>query len=647
MIYNIHYDVCAFIISILTAVCVLTTKDIARRENRVFLGLVLNGLISAIFDIASAVADSYPHSVPYPVLSGLSFIFLMVHNSVAMLFYLYIHLTNGRQIRFNLNRPQPYMIPWFVSMVVLFLNPFLGWVYYFDENLVYRHGPMFFVLYGSALIYIIMATIDVIRYAKATPWKRKILLLAFVVSALITVFLQIAIPKLLIELFIQSLIYLGILVSIDDEDATYDLVTRVYNRKTFLEDTQVRLSSGLEFDIIILKLTNLDYYRSSMGIETMNEVTYEIAHWLDGLDNAAKVYDLESGVFVFRTETQDEVLTEALRDILNEQFQLDWIHDELAIQFNVQIAVVHIPGDVDTLEQIVNLIDRQYVSTGRTRILEANEFESFRREAEVEVAIRKAIENKLFKVYYQPIWDSGTGMIHSAEALIRLIDDELGYISPEEFIRIAEHNGTIIQIGEIVFEEVCRFIRDENIESLGMEFIEVNLSAVQCMQHDLADYIMGTIDRFGIDASQINLEITESVAVQNEEQLRRSMKQMRTRGISFSMDDFGTGYSNLHKVFSMGYDIVKIDKSILWAADEDFSARVLLESTIQMIKDMDCRIVVEGVETADHCNTLKHLGVDFCQGFFFSRALAEEEFIKYVSDYNKVSVENRLSANSL
>lgn len=636
MLYNIHYDVCAVIISVVTVVCVLTTKDIRRRENRVFLSIVINGLISGIFDIASAYADSYPTTLPFFLLSGFSFMYLLVHACVAMQFYIYIMLISGKNIRFDLKHPAPWMIPWIASMIVILLNPVFNWVYYFDENLKYRHGPMMAVLYLSALFYIGIAIMYMIRYGKSALWKRKVLLLSFGLSALFTVVLQLIFRNLLIELFFQSVIYLGILVSIDDEDATYDLVTRVYNRKTFLEDTQIRMVSGNRFDIIVLKLLNIDYYRSSMGIEVINEITYEMAHWLDSLDNAAKIYDLESGVFAFRTDTQDEVLTEALRDILNEKFQLDWIHGELALQFNVQIAIVHIPDDVDTIEQLVSLIDRQYSVGGRTRIVEANEFESFKRENDVENAIRKAIDNKRFKVHYQPILDSATGKIHSAEALARLVDDDIGYISPEEFIRVAEHNGTIITIGEIIFEEVCRFIRQCDIESLGMEFIEVNLSAVQCMQHDLAEYILDTVSNYGIDGSQINFEVTESVAVQNEEVLLRSMNKMREYGVTFSMDDFGTGYSNLQKIFSMGYDIVKIDKSILWASDEDFSARVLLESTIQMIKDMDRRIVVEGVETKEHLDILTDLGVDFLQGFYFSRPLAEDEFIEFVRKYNGV-----------
>ena len=634
MLFNIHYDICVVIISILTATCILLTKDVARRENRAFLVIVLNGLLSGIFDIASAVADSYPTQVPYIVLSGLTFMYLLLHNTQAILFFYYVRLICGEERRLRLKHLPAYSIPWIINLIVLGLNPFFHWVYYFDENLVYCHGPALNVLYLTSGYYVVVSFIYLLQHGMALQWKRRMLLFAFMLSICLAVAIQALFPTMLLELFIQSLVFLGILVSIADEDATYDLVTRVYNRKTFLEDTQVRMISGNKFDIIVLKLANIDYFRSSMGIETINEVTYEIAHWLDSLDKAAKVYDLESGVFAFRTETQDEVLTGALRDILNEQFQLDWIHHGLALSFNVQIAVVHIPKDVDTIERLVGLIDRQYASTGRTRILEANEFESFKREAEVEQAIRRAIDNRSFKIHYQPIWDSGTGLIHSAEALIRLIDDELGFISPEEFIRIAEHNGTIITIGEIVFEEVCRFIRDRDLDSLGMEFIEVNLSAVQCMQKDLPRYIIGTIKDYGVDGSQINLEVTESFAVQSEELLRHSMEVMRQEGITFSMDDFGTGYSNLQKMFSMGYDIVKIDKSILWAADEDFSARVLLESTIQMIKDMDRRIVVEGVETAEHRDMLKSLGVDFCQGFFFSRALAEEEFVDYVKNFN-------------
>ena len=297
MLYNIHYDVCAVVISVLTVICVLTTKDVQRRENRVFLLIVLNGLLSGIFDIASAVATSYPWQVPYFVLSGLNFCYLTLHSCVAVLFYMYICLTNGKDIRFSLRRPAPFMLPWLCVIVVMVLNPFLNWVYYFDDQRRYWHGPMLVVLYFSATAYIIMAVFHVIRFGKAAPWKRKLLLLAFVSSAMLTVVVQILFPKILIELFFQAVIYLGILVSIDDEDATYDLVTRVYNRKTFLEDTQVRMQNGMRFDIIVLKLLNLDYYRNSVGIEVMNEVTYDVAHWLDGLDNAAKVYDLESGVF--------------------------------------------------------------------------------------------------------------------------------------------------------------------------------------------------------------------------------------------------------------------------------------------------------------------------------------------------------------
>ena len=207
MIYNIHYDVCSIAISILTVICVLTTKDIERQENKAFLLIVMNGLLSGIFDIASAVANSFPAEFPRFTLEGLNFMYLVLHACVAMQFYIYIRLNGGRDIRFDLRHPSPYMIPLAITLAVMLLNPFLHWVYYFDENLRYCHGPMIYWMYASGGIYILMAFLDVAHYRKTTPWKRKALLLAFIAAGLLTVVIQMMFPNILIELFMQSVVF--------------------------------------------------------------------------------------------------------------------------------------------------------------------------------------------------------------------------------------------------------------------------------------------------------------------------------------------------------------------------------------------------------------------------------------------------------
>ena len=143
---------------------------------------------------------------------------------------------------------------------------------------------------------------------------------------------------------------------------------------------------------------------------------------------------------------------------------------------------------------------------------------------------------------------------------------------------------------------------------LGMECINVNLSVVQCMQDKFVERIRGIVDSYGISKSLINFEITESVSASDYELLSKVITSLKENGFQFSMDDYGTGYSNMHSLFSLSFDIVKIDKSILWDAENSELGEIILESCIHMIKQMKRKILVEGVETKKHVEKLKKLG---------------------------------------
>ena len=228
----------------------------------------------------------------------------------------------------------------------------------------------------------------------------------------------------------------------------------------------------------------------------------------------------------------------------------------------------------------------------------------------------------------------------SAEALCRLIDDEFGYIPPDEFIPVAERNGSILEIGRIVFEEACRFYQEGRLRQLGIEYIEVNLSVVQCMSRELEKVFDNVLSKYSIDASRINLEITESATAENQELLFDTIETLKQRGFNFSLDDYGTGYSNIAYMYEMPFSIIKIDKSILWKALHPTSgtgsknAVIYLENTIRMLKAMDYKILVEGVETMEQKLLLEELGVDYMQGFYFSKPVRKDVFTDYVKVVN-------------
>ena len=286
--------------------------------------------------------------------------------------------------------------------------------------------------------------------------------------------------------------------------------------------------------------------------------------------------------------------------------------------------------ETQTMEQAISKVKHM----GKGRFLEVDEdvTNDMHRSLAIEQALIAAVEKGRFEVHYQPILDTHTKRFHSMEALARLNVFGYGYVSPEEFILIAERNGTILQIGLIVLEEVCRFISQYDLIEKGIEFIEVNLSVVQCMQDTICRDIQAILKKYDIPPSMINLEITESAAADSEEKLIRNMARMSLSDITFSLDDYGSGFSNINYIVVLPFSIVKLDKYIVWAAMKNVTSRTILEHTVAMFKASHLKVVAEGIEDIEMAKVITNMGVDYLQGFHFSRPVPKEQVVLCLED---------------
>lgn len=248
-----------------------------------------------------------------------------------------------------------------------------------------------------------------------------------------------------------------------------------------------------------------------------------------------------------------------------------------------------------------------------------------------EYAVKKAIEERSIDVYYQPIYSNAKKRYISAEALVRIRDEEGRFVSPELFIPIAEQNGRILEIGKVVFEKVCQMIRDYNPAKYGIEYIEVNLSVVQCMQENLAKILIDIMNEYGISPSFINLEITETAAIKSEKIFIRNMDELIAAGSSFTIDDYGSGYSNMNYVIGLPISIVKIDKYFVWSYFKSEKAKIAFEFAVSMLHSMNLKIVAEGIEEKDQAEKMYELGVDDIQGYYYSKPVDTYKFIEIIS----------------
>ena len=361
-----------------------------------------------------------------------------------------------------------------------------------------------------------------------------------------------------------------------------------------------------------------------------------LAHFSGG---KASVYYPSRGTYTLLLYEYEKEAALEVAERVRSRFASPWIARGTSVTFQTSVKVTGIPNQIKNEDQLFAFIenhDPARFSTGEVSFID--EVRTDQRNGQIEAAVQKALDENRLEVYFQPIHDVASGRIRSCEALVRLKDPDMGYISPEEFIRVAEHAGQIGQIGEVVFENVCRFLHDNKPERYGLEFVEVNLSTLQCMDNSLTEQIQNLMKKYEIRPGQINLEITESAVVYNASVMKQVMDNLRQLGLSFSLDDFGTGNANYSYIMNYPFDLIKVDKSFLWAANEKGDNRVILDNMLQLIQGLNRKAVVEGVETEAQRDYLTRRGVDYLQGFYYSEPLPEEEFLKKAGELSSVTI---------
>jgi len=194
-----------------------------------------------------------------------------------------------------------------------------------------------------------------------------------------------------------------------------------------------------------------------------------------------------------------------------------------------------------------------------------------------------------------------------------------------------------MKLSNMIFNQVFEFVSSNKLEHAGLSHIEVNLSGLQSVDAQLPQQMSALMEKYKINPKIVNLEITESIAITSSFMLNKNMDELKKMGCSFSMDDFGTGYSNLSQIakVKVNYELIKIDKSLLWPCFEkeianSANAKVILENMIKMILMLGRKIVVEGVETKEQYDYLKKLGVTYIQGYYFSKPLPSLEYLEFL-----------------
>lgn len=640
MDYLIEYNIAAICLSVLLLFLYFVKYNYQIFSNWLYVAMLGCNLIASVADICTVYTIHYAQSVPLAVNYFVNIVYLLAYNSIAVLFFIYV--LDLVHILHSFKKGRIIACASAIAVIALIsTTPFTGWIIFFDENMNYRHGPLWPVLYAIAVVLVISVLVVVTKNRSKLSKYQRIAICSFVVAISATVVIQIFFPNYLINNYACALFMVFISVSLQNYDSYLDPRSNCFNTTALLNVVNRLIGKKKPFTVVAVVPDDFKYINQFLGTKAGDTMISRMALYLTNRFGQKRVFHLSGCRFAVLLDDNKFNFETVVSD-LRYYFDLPFKFGSMEMTLKPYICVVNYPDFVATAEDVRDAIEYSLTDIapkqeGGVVMASTVSLDAKRRESKIIHIMKNAIAEESFEVYYQPIYCVETKSFISAEALLRLKSEEFGFIGPDEFIPLAERTGMIVEIGEIVVHKVCEFLKSNEATKLGIEYVEVNLSVVQCMQDNLAERMISIMRNYSISTNQINFEITET-ATANDDALRSNMKQLIDVGSSFSMDDYGTGFSTATYLISLPMDIVKIDKSILWSAMKNEEAFTILNHTVQMLKALKKKIVVEGVETQEMADILTEMGCDYFQGYFYSKPIPPDQFLQFMREKNSVSV---------
>ena len=629
----------AFLVCVCDLIFTLVVKRVGKPQNKVYitqLGILMTnavcGMISTFTEDTKMTSET-----AYMVLLVSRYVYFLTHSLIAPIFYFYISHVVGRTyrrqkkgIRGLLSNKRLHIIILLNELVIAF-NPLTEWIYYFDsERQFHRAWGEFLFVYAPSAIWMIAAFALVMRSWHIISHSRKNAIVFCYFLGIAGILIQLLYSNIRIEVLMETLGYTGILIFVENEDDRMDVSVGAYNSAAFRLDLTAAIKNHIPVKLILIRDIAIDSYPVPIGINEGYAPERAVAEYLGNAAGDHSIYSVGRGALaaVLYNKRSSEAVTIAER--VFERFGDPWRIEDTEIRLNAAVITLNVPGRASSADEVLYIADCPLPDNAVHKVMSGSDLDWIVRRNAVEAAVKRGLAEKSFEVYYQPTYTIKGGL-HGAEALLRMKDSELGNVFPDEFIPVAEQLGLIGDIDEFVFREVCAFLASGVPQKHGITNINVNLSVIECMRDGFAENIIRIADEAGIKGSEVVFEITETVAAEDQQRISAVIDELCGRGFTFAIDDFGTGYSNLSATFSLGADIIKIDKSVLWGAEKSELGRVLLTASLNMIRDMHKVSLTEGVETPGQMKLLEDLGCDYLQGYYFSKPLPKSEFLSFIS----------------
>lgn len=616
---NIQIQSFGLLILALLYVFYKSNKTLQLYSEKVFRRTLYISIISLSLDIFSIVCINFSYAIPGFVVTAVCKLYIvsLLWEMVSVLCYV---LTDRFPEKKHVRITEIIAIIVLVQSIIVAFMPISV---YHSGMVVYTYGASVMTVYAFSIIYIICITGSIFAFRKKINKRRR-----FAVGMWMTLWIAAAITQyldnsLLIVGFASVIGMLIMFVVMENPESNLDRRTGCFNSYALSEYSRRLFERKKKFSLLEIRAVKEENAQEEDDISEFP------------LQKTASLAAANKELFVFRNVNDLIIIsenTELLRNV-SDRLIIEANNECKSCKSHVGVLVKHGEqfSNISELVRFLAFVSGSYAENeDKLYIADENTIKKYRERAVIEQEITDALDEDRVEVYLQPIYSNTEKKFTSAEALVRIRQKDNSLLSPGIFIPFAEDSGLIIRLGERVFEKVCGFLKNIDAEKLGVHYIEVNLSVVQCEMDDLAERLISIIEKYDVNPNLINLEITETASVTSQSVLLKNMEKLIEYGFTFSLDDFGKGQSNLMYVVEMPVSIIKLDYDMSKAFFSSPKAKQVVRAVVSMAHGMNLKLVAEGIETKEEIDGMNKENIDYIQGFYYSKPLPMPEFISFI-----------------
>lgn len=521
----------------------------------------------------------------------------------------------------------------FVNFIFLIINwgkHFIFDLCKIDAKLQVVFNSFYVVPYVLAGISLVILSVNIIRFRHLIVETKQKIFFLIPFLFVIAYYLQFRFKAVATFGFSCSIILLLLYLYSYNYNEKIDHLTNLPNEHSFKKMIDYRIGDGQHMDVIMATINDFKYVNRAYGYDNGNLFIKAIGEYLSSVSPKNCVARYGGDRFGIILDGDDEDMRKVWLEKVIQRFQEPWHINKLELKITLSLVVVSCPEigqSTEEIEELLSFLNQIAKKKKQNQVIICDDSykEKMMRKKQITSILKEVISGGNMFVVYQPIYDVKNNAYTKGEALFRLTDPVLNDISPAEFFPIAEENGYVIDIGYVLVDKVCQFIKSFQDAGVTAPVISVNFSRQQLMAENVGEKLLGILEKYDLSPEAIAIELPEEVFAVRYENVKQRFHELHNAGFHFYLDGFGTGFLDLSHLMELPFDLIKINKNMIKDTEKDDTIYLLVSAMTAVFEENGKMILGDGIES-EHLKEINDmLFMDYMQGYYFSAPVSDEE----------------------